>query len=54
MDITSKFYTHDIVSSDVDKIKIDDSWEPEDDDIMNGPGMEGGISYGGGNTWQGR
>ena len=35
-------------------IKIDDSWEPDDDDIMNGPGMEGGISYGGGGGWQGR
>ena len=28
--------------------------EPDDDDMMNGPGMEGGISYGGGGGWQGR
>ena len=29
--------------------------EPTDDQIFNGPGMEGGISYGGGGSnWQGR
>lgn len=28
--------------------------EPSDDDLMNGPGREGGVSYGSGDSWQGR
>ena len=29
----------------VNNIEIDDSWEPDDDQIFNQPGMEGGIRY---------
>jgi hypothetical protein len=35
-------------------IEIDDSWEPSDDQIMNQGNYEGGISYGSGDSWQGR
>jgi hypothetical protein len=38
----------------VSDIKIDDSWEPSDDQIMNQGNYEGGISYGSGDQWQGR
>lgn len=32
----------------------DENREPSDDDIYNGFGREGGISYGTGDSWQGR
>jgi hypothetical protein len=38
----------------VTDIEIDDSWEPSDDDMMNQGNYEGGISHGGGDSWQGR
>jgi hypothetical protein len=38
----------------VSHIKIDDSWEPSDDQMMNQGNYEGGISHGSGDSWQGR
>ena len=38
----------------VSNIEIDTDWEPSDDQMMNQGNHEGGISHGGGDSWQGR
>ena len=52
--VISDEYGYVIDDTNITDIKIDDSWEPSDDQMMNYGNSEGGISYGGGDTWQGR